>query len=233
MANRKLFDKWARWLEVIRRELVELVVQRQHFQELLAVTEPYRGRRTGAEAARWMAQGYYAYACLAVRRMTEAPKQNVPKKGDPRLTISLVVLLEDLAANASELTRDRQRRMYKHHMRAVSESVAIGAADCAFDQAARTKGASEMPVSRIRRDIAALKRTAKRIRRRVDKVYAHTERDKRRIGRHVRSAEIDMAIDLLIEVHRRYTLLVQGRDVRELVPEGGFDITSDLKKLWP
>src|SRR6266851_10312667 len=125
MPSRTVFDKWSRWLERIRNELIELIVQQRHFHELLDATAPYRGQENGAELARWMAQAYYAYACLAVRRLVEGPKANPPKKGDPRLTVSLVILLEDLASNNSRLTRVRQRRIYKRAMRHLPHRIAV------------------------------------------------------------------------------------------------------------
>ncbi len=232
MANRKLFAKWSRWLDQIKNELIELVVQQRHFHELQDTIAPHVGEDTGVELARWIAQAYYAYACLAVRRLVEGPKSNVPKKGDPKLTISLVVLLEDLATNNSELIRARTRRLYLRHMRHLGDDVAIRAADRDFDQVARKKRGREISVSRIKRDIASIRKAAKRIKRRVDKVYAHTERDRRRIGKPLRLVEIDAAIKTLVEMHRLYALLIQGRDVRGLAP-AEFEISSDLRKIWP
>lgn len=234
MPNRTLFRKWDRWLKRIKEELTELVIQQAHFRELQQVVAPYKGRVTGAEIARWMVQGYAAYACMGIRRLTESSsKKPPPKTGDPRLTISLVVLLEDLAANNFELTRSRQRKMYQRAMRHLRDGIGTRTADRVFEQVARSKTANVVSASRIKRDIKALKRAANPIKKRVDKVYAHTERDRRRIGRPVYFREIDVAIKILLETYRRYARLLQGRVEQELVPEDEFDIVTDLKKIWP
>jgi hypothetical protein len=234
MPARTLFNKWNRWLKRIEGELIELVVQQAHFHELQAAIAPYMNQVTGAETARWIAQAYAAYACLAIRRLTEPPnKRPPPKKGDPRLTVSLAILLEDLALNRSQLTRERQRRMYRRHMRALPRRVAVGAADKVFDQVAQSRAHDEVSQSRVNRDIMSLRRAAKRIKRRVDKVYAHIERDRRRIGPALRFAEIDAAIRTLLSIHRRYALLAQGRDTRNIVSADGLTIMSDLKRIWP
>ena len=61
-----------------------------------------------------MAQGYLAYVCTAIRRLVEPPKNNLPKdpKKDPRLSISLVILLREIQANAGLFTRARLRKIY-------------------------------------------------------------------------------------------------------------------------
>jgi hypothetical protein len=64
MPMTKLLAKWNRWLGRIEQELLELIVQQQHFHELEAATSPYIGRETGWELARWIAQGYAAYTCM-------------------------------------------------------------------------------------------------------------------------------------------------------------------------
>ncbi|MBY0523539.1 MAG: hypothetical protein K2R98_09065 [Gemmataceae bacterium] len=233
MPNRKLFYKWHRWIERIRRELVELIVQQRHFDELVEATAPFKGTETGAEIGRWMAQGYYVYVCMGIRRLTESPKRNPPGQGDPRLSVSLVVLLDDLAAHHTELTRERLRKMYQRRMRHATWLNPADVADRAFDSIARSKRGNVISNSRIKRDIFAMRKVAKGIIHLTHKVYAHTERDRRRIGRPVRSLEIASAIRILIEVFQHYALLIEGRS-DNLVPDNdSLSIMPDLKKVWP
>jgi HEPN superfamily AbiU2-like protein len=234
MTNSQLFKKWSRWLERIEKDLIDLTVQHRHFHELVAATDPYMGMARGAEVARWMAQGYYAYASMAVRRLVEGKSQKPsPKKRDPRLIISLVVLLEDLLANNSVLTRNRTRTIYRRAMGHLPERIYVSAADSAFDLSTDTKNKAVLPVSKIEHDIKSLKAASKRVKRHVDKVYAHTERDRRRIGKPLQAVEIDGAIKTILKIYHRYALLIQGRDRHDLVPQDFFEIAMDLKRIWP
>jgi hypothetical protein len=232
MPSSRLFDKWKYWLHRIKEELAQLVLQQSHFHDLQQAVTPYIGQEVGVETARWMAQGYAAYSCMAIRRLVEQPSKRSPRKtGDPRLTISLIVLLNELLQHPSALTRDRQRRMYLRHIH--RHDIAIDVADRVFSQVARRKGAKEVSVSDIRRDIAQARKVAKRIGKYTDKVYAHTERDRRRIGRPVRYGEIDAAIKTMRDIHARYTLVILGRDVRELVPsDERLSVMKDLRMIW-
>ena len=99
-----------------------------------------------------MVQGYYAYACLTIRRLTDKQRPNPPKKGDPKLVTTLVVLLEDLRINNHLLTRSRQRRIYKRHMKHLHPAVYIGAVDRTFNYVARDEPGERISRRRIRKE---------------------------------------------------------------------------------
>src|SRR4051794_11478510 len=92
------FDKWQAWLDRIEHEqLIGLLINRHKFACLNEVVGPYVGSYQGADLHEWMTQNYVAFAATAIRRMMEKPH--------PRWeSISLRILLEDLAANDSLLT---------------------------------------------------------------------------------------------------------------------------------
>jgi hypothetical protein len=61
---------------------------------------------------------------------------------------------------------------------------------------------------------------------------AHTEYDRRKIGK-AQDGQIDRALELVIEVFKRYSLLVRGSCPDPLVPLEDYDVTSELKRIWP
>jgi hypothetical protein len=216
-----LFRKWRRWLSRIRSDqLQDLLINRHIFCQLRECTRPYVGTAQGALLADWMRQNYVAFASTAIRRMVEPPQ----KKPKPRQrSVSLVILLEDMATNDTVITRRRFRAMYRN-------PIARQFADRDFDSITRRRAAPYLSASRIRRDIREMKGTCAPVIRLVNKVVAHTEEDRRRIGK-LKYGQVDRAIDLLEATFRRYSLLLEGRYTES--PTKDFDVESDLKLIWP
>src|SRR5262249_22509948 len=82
LAPGRLFARWRRWLKRIDGEFIELLLQQQHFHALQEIVNLNVGKLQNPEIGRWMAQGYLAYVCTAIRRLVEPPKNNLPK--DPK-----------------------------------------------------------------------------------------------------------------------------------------------------
>ena len=218
-----LLRKWRRWLERIRNDqLQDLVINWHIFKQLQECTTPYVGTMHGAELSRWMVQNYVAFSVTAIRRVIETPRRT--PNPDWR-SISLVILLDDMAKNDSVLTRSRFRGLY-------GKSIAIHFADRDFNRISRNKRASQISAQRIRRDIGVIDRTCSPIKRLADKVVAHTEEDRRRIGR-MKYGQIDRAVKVLIDTFERYSLLVNGSSCDLLESLTRVNVRSDFKKLWP
>src|SRR5208337_2517133 len=142
--------RWSRWLERIEEDqLRDLLINRHIFKQLQECLAPHVGSYQGAELSEWMVQNYIAFAATAIRRMIEPPR----KKPNPNWrSISLVILLEDMAANETVLTRQRYCSLYKH-------SVASRFADRDFSTITRSKKARHLSAARIRRDIKQIEVT--------------------------------------------------------------------------
>ena len=214
-----LITKWRRWLHRIENDqLQDLIINRHIFHQFRECIAPHVGRDRGTGLASWMAQNYVAFAATAIRRMVEPPKA-------PWKSISLIILLTELAANDSLLTRDRFRKMYKN-------SVDRRLADRHFATIAGSKTATHVSAARINRDICALKAATKRIKKLVDKVVAHAEEDRRKVPR-LQYGQIDKAVDLLEAIFMRYCLLLNASCPNPLAPLDDFDVVEDLKRIWP
>jgi hypothetical protein len=214
-----LIRKWRRWLDRIYWEqLAPLLISQHIFHQMNECLEPYIGSEQGADLARWMTHNYMANAITSIRRMMERPRAQWT-------SISLRILLEDLATNHGVLTLDRYRRLYRDPR--VRES-----ADQDFAGIVRNKKADHLSRSRIERDFRALEQLCKPAIRRANKVIAHTERDRRRIGR-LRFEQVDAAIDALAETFRRYALLLNGSVSTPLVPFEAYDVRGEFQAIWP
>jgi hypothetical protein len=214
-----MYKRWNRWLDrILNDQLRDLLINRHIFRQFLECTATHAGTYHGAELSAWMVQTYIAFAATAIRRMIEPPKNRWK-------SISLRILLEDLAANDTMLTRERFRGLYKN-------SVALRYADRDFNTISRSKKARHVTAARIDRDIMEIKAACDPVQRLVNKVVAHTEADRRKVGR-ISFGQIDRAIDLLETTFQRYSLLVQGKSCNPLFPLGDIDVRADLKKIWP
>jgi len=164
-----------------------------------------------------MTDNYVAFAATAIRRMME-------KHTTRWNSISLRILLDDMADNDAVLTRKRHRSLYK--------GPTVEVADEHFNELVRSNSARYFSASRIRPDIRVLEEVCRPIKRLVDKVIAHTEADRRRVGR-VRFEQLDRAVDALELTFRRYDQLVRGSTVTPSLPPGYFDVRDDFLELWP
>ena len=214
-----LYKKWSGWLDRIAQEqLRDLLINRHIFKQLQECTAPHVGTHRGAELSEWMVQNYIAFAATTIRRMIERPSLRWK-------SISLRILLQDLAENDAVLTRQRYRSLYKN-------SIALPFADRDFNDIARNKKVSHVTASRIRRDIKEIEAVCDPVEQLVNKVVAHTEADRRRI-RKVKFGQIDQAIDLLETTFQRYALLIHGKVCDPLVPLDDIDVRADLRRIWP
>ena len=215
---KQLFSKWRRWLDRIERDqLRDLLINRHIFNQFRDVISPHTGTYHGADLARWMAQNYVAFASTAIRRLVERPNRKWQ-------SVSLVILLEELAANDTLLSRTRFRRFYK-------SEIAKMIVDRDFDSIARTKNSQLVSATRIRRDLRELKAITDPVKSLVDKVVAHTEHDRRKLPK-IKYGQIGDAVDFIEALFKRYSLLIRGSCPCPLVPLTDFNVTHDLKKIW-
>jgi hypothetical protein len=218
------FQKWRKWLDRIYQEqLQDLLINDHIFRQLNECIEPYIGATKGGELSRWMSQNYVAFAATAIRRLVEPPKTTWR-------SISLVILLSDVKANTHLVTRERRRRQYRRSN--IPRKAATEFADEEFYELAGKSGVKVFPAQRIQRDIDVLKRKASKVKRLVDKVIAHTEEDRRKVPR-VLFKDIDDAVIACRETYERYYLLLTARSFDASVLPCSFDVTDDLRKIWP
>jgi len=208
---------WRKKLKrIFEEQLQDLLINRHVFRQARQAWAAHANPYDGAELAQAMVQTYIAFAATAVRRLAE-PRPKNPRKG--QRTLSLVILLEELLDNFKDLSRSSYIAQYPKN------SIVYPLAGKHFDEIAGRKNSRHMPASRLRADIAKLKRAAAPTKRLVDKVIAHTEEDRRRKGRPTLE-KIDKAIDLVVEVYERYHLLLTARSFEPLRIIDDVDVTD-------
>jgi hypothetical protein len=172
---------------------------------------------------------------LAIRRLIEPPKKGKPpndRKKDSRLSISLVILLSEMQANAYLLTRERMRQLYvraNRHSRHVFAEIA----DRVFTELVGSSRANTLPPARAAARVRRINHVTKTIDRYVNKRLAHHERHRRRFGRPIRFDEIDNAINVLMDAYEWASRLVTGNWCHPNLDDSDFDIRPDLRRLWP
>jgi len=101
-----------------------------------------------------------------------------------------------------------------------------------FSSLAGSTSARYMPRRRIRSDIRHITRAARPMKLLTDKVIAHTEEDRRKAGRPT-SAQIDKAVDVLVDIYKRYYSLLNASTLDTCRAAADVDVSGDLKKIWP
>jgi hypothetical protein len=214
-----LIRKWRRWLKRIEQEqLQDLLINQHFFNEFRAHYASHGHGADHAELAEWIVQAHIAFIATAIRRIMEKPNRSWN-------SISLRILLEDMAKNDTELTRERYLAMYRGASRE-----RFGNRD--FDQIVRRSGAKKMAAHRINRDLKELDHICMSVFRLVNKVIAHTEQDRRKIGK-TKYGDFDKAIGKIVVTFQRYDLLINGKTGESLVPLDEYDISDSLNVLWP
>jgi len=215
-----LIRKWRRWLKRIEREQLQDLLINQHFFHQFRdhIASCHEGRTEHAEFAEWIVQVHTAFVTTAIRRIVEKPSRFWK-------SISLRILLEDMAKNDIELTRERYLALYRG-----SSKKRFGNRD--FNRIAREKGAIKLTSRRINRDIEELDQACESVYRLVNKVVAHTEEDRRKIGR-TKYRDFDKAIKKIVVTFQRCALLLNGKTSEPLVPIDDYDISDSLNLLWP
>jgi hypothetical protein len=211
--------KWRRWLKRIEQDQLQDLLLNQHlFHQFGEHIAHHVGSTEHAEFAEWIIEAHIAFAATAIRRVTEKPQSRWD-------SISLRILLEDMAKHDSLLTRERFEAMYR---KPTTEKFAVRD----FDRVAGKRGAPRVESGRILKDIHRLEVTCEPVNRLVNKIVAHTEEDRRKIGR-LSYGDLDKAISKIVNVYQRYALLLTGRVCEPLVPLDGYDISDSLNLLWP
>ena len=218
------YSVWRKKLErVYTDQLRDLIENRHIFAQANQVWKQYVGKRNGADLAHWMVQNYWAFAATAIRRIAE-PRPRKPRNGQK--TISLVILLEDLADNNKLLSREWYISQYR------KGTIRDRFGNREFSSLAGSTSARYMPRRRIRSDIRHITRAARPMKLLTDKVIAHTEEDRRKAGRPT-SAQIDKAVDVLVDIYKRYYSLLNASTLDTCRAAADVDVSGDLKKIWP
>jgi hypothetical protein len=213
-------DKWIRWLDRIEPEVVdEIATNRALFREVSEVLDA-NPEIPGSDFFAYWAGNYGRSQAVAVRRQTDISGQS----------ITLGRLLVEIRANRQLLTRERYVGMYEwgHQSRGDGDFDAFAYLDPENHQPDET--GNELSERRIGDDIERLNNSADVIRHHVDRVIAHA--DQRPPPYSPTFADLDEAIDVILELVMRYSQLLTGKGYVTLEATPQFDRLAPFRVAW-
>lgn len=210
-------EKWQRQIDRIR----DLVAQMQDYRRWNRVYEEIVAAnpqlRPGMPVVDYFRNVYCDYAVMAIRRQAR----------DQKDSISLIGLLRDIADNAAFLTLDWTRDLYEqpHALTgaAYGRGTAHALAEKTFKQFADGSG-RQLAVAYVLADIARLEAGTKKVLDHSDRVVAHD--DPRGPQQSATFDDLNVAIEAIAEITRRYVLLLTGDNMLTTTP---IDTTNALR----
>jgi hypothetical protein len=207
-----LHARWVEWLEPIDGDITSLWTNRFIWN---TVRDVVQGNPAIPASHFFDAYGdWYARAqAVGIRRQADA-RQDV---------LTLAVLIGDIAEHPDVLTRARFQSHYPQ------DWLPQATASRDFDTLAG-EGADYFPAEVARADLEQLGETATPIRRYVNKVIAHyAQKQPAELPTY---DDLNAAIDLLGELLRKYTLLLQAADRAEITPVFQYDWLAPFRLTW-
>ena len=212
----QLRRKWKRWVEVITRQVINLLVAQHIFKEIGGIIGNNPKIQVGSEFYTWIKDNYVAQIGTTIRRLAEPQK----KRKNYKHTISLHILLQNIAENPDAITKDylakkRYSGCPKHaRSQCAQRDFAIFA----------ESGATSVSVGKINKDLKILKNKTCRIKTFVTQWIAHWD-SKKSIRRLPTFKEFEETIKLLEQLTIKYRGLITSSHAPTLMP-----IMPDWKK---
>jgi hypothetical protein len=208
-------EKWQGDIARIRNAVVRLLDHRRWNRVYEAIVSANPQLRPGMPVLDYFHNVYADYAVMAIRRQVRADDDSV----------SLVGLLEDVAENSSFITRAWTRQLYERPLtngERYPQQMAHMLADGAFTQFADSAGA-RLDETIVRNDIERLRGATSKILGHSDRAVAH---DDRRGARDPATFDdLNLAIDMIEEIAKRYLLLLTGESMIQMTP---IDVTNSI-----
>lgn len=183
-------EKWERWLDVIYKDVIHQAGSRAVFQETVAIINGNPQIPKDSDFLEFLEQWHADSVLMGLRRQLKINSDS----------ISLIGLLDDIANNASLVSRKRFISLYPGTHR--------NYADRLFDQRVGSNE-SHVDACAVRAEIDQLRRLAGRCEELADRRIAH--RDKRATVAAPTWKELNQAGGFAQDLLRKYSLLLRGR----------------------
>lgn len=210
----QLRRKWRRWVKRLRPEVQDLVVSRYIYEVLGRIVQANKLVQSPNDFHTWVSRNYAFTAAVGVRRLADLTQ--------PRRTISMAILLDDIARHPAAITRTSHVRRYSPDMR--------DAGEWWFDKFAG-KGEKTLSSSIPTEDLRQITSAQQRIRVFVNQRIAHlSKRNTRRLPLKLR--EVHDTIGLIERTYLRYTILLEASAPPTLLPTWQYDWKSVFYRPW-
>ncbi len=197
--------RWRREFRIIYNDVVGLFHARHMFGEFIDIVRANPKLQQPNSFLDWLVGNYVAAVVVGIRRQADR---------DPR-AVSMYRLLDDVARNARIVTREWYVATYVTGRRREDLRFYGAQADMTFDHFATKKG-DRLSAAMVRVDQHRIRQTARRIRHYVNRRVAH--RDRRRFGTTLNYRDLNVALDALVELLQRYSVLLTGGALGQVEP---------------
>lgn len=190
------FEKWEKWLEIIREEVMGLVRNKYIFWKLGDIVKNNPEIQKPNSFYKFAGDTYFAYAVMGIRRQTKPNKDS----------ISFVGLLEEIVEMPCVLSREGFVALYEEDARFEARHD--------FAQFAQ-KDAEYVDPDMVQQDLHKLQELGDPVENLADRQIAHY--DKRPAKNIPSFGELDACIDFLAELTEKYWLLFKAEVLVDLL----------------
>lgn len=213
------FKKWGEWIEVIYKEVENLLVDRQVYGEVQEIIQ--KNARLVATPSTFyglIATGHVASMVMGVRRQVKADSDS----------ISMMRLLKEIVQTPAVLTRARYVALFDDPSPALSKEM-HAMAERQFDGLVG-QGAAHIDRIKVQEEIDVLKSKSGALEELADRRFAH--RDRRPPSRMPTFDELNECLDFLEKLVIRYQVLLRAMGTTTLVPTWQYDWKEIFRFPW-
>jgi len=209
--RRSTFLRWRRWYKEIHATITDLAHKRRIYREVTAMITANPRLQVPSVFYDWMRRAYITDMTIGVRTLVDWDRR----------AISLVKLMEEIVDHPKVLSRRRYTAKYRGHLRRFGH--------LEFDRLAG-RGEQQIDATIIRRQRRELINSQKKLRTFVNRNVAHKSRYKMR--RLPTYAEMDVCVDLLEDLAKKFTLLLEQKGLTDVVPVIQYDWKAPFRVPW-
>lgn len=208
-------EKWLRWMETIEKEIYGLVVDANMFWEVQDIIRENPRIQKPSAFYRYLGRTYLSHALAGLRRQIKPQKDS----------ISLVGLLEDIAKNPEELSRNYYRSLGANPDGPNVSQIEMDD----FAPYADASGEHVCP-KMVKDDLDTLKSAVEKHEEFADKRIAHWDKVEPEVV--PKFGELDDCIKLLDKMYVKYHLLFYAESIDTLMPTYQYEWKKIFLEPW-
>jgi hypothetical protein len=201
-------EKWNRWFDAIRKDLVDLHYYRMIYREVCAMVDANPAIQKPSSFYVFLRSGYVTLAFIIIRRQVTGDKYSVT---EDKYSVSLARLLSEISTHPQEISRQRFHGLYAGLGRSETRI------DKLFEAAGVGAGRDFIDPDMVKSDLAMLKDVTKALHKYTDKTVAHID-----VNGWTSTiptfGDLDDAIDTLARVCGKYSILLRAEEIPSFEP---------------